>query len=110
MEELKQKLAERERVHVQNTYLNTKNCGQQSQIEQLKRQAGELRAKLEGMQNEKIKIETQQKQRNAQEYVPRVYKLAQQKQQREAKSPQRFPNGLSQGNASVQMHAPALAS
>ena len=59
MEELKQKLAERERVHVQNTYLNTKNCGQQSQIEQLKRQAGELRAKLEGMQNEKIKIETQ---------------------------------------------------
>ena len=49
MEELKQKLAERERVHVQNTYLNTKNCGQQSQIEQLKRQAGELRAKLEGM-------------------------------------------------------------
>lgn len=29
------------------------------------------------MQNEKLKIEFQQRQRNAQEYVPRVYKLAQ---------------------------------
>jgi hypothetical protein len=43
------KLAERERVHGQNRDLVTKNCGQQSQIETLKRQAGDLRAKLEGM-------------------------------------------------------------
>lgn len=62
------------------------------------------------MQNEKMKIEIQQKQRNAQEYVPRVYKLAQQKQQREAKSPVRSGYSVAQGSASVQMHAANLSS
>lgn len=37
IEDLKAKLTERDRVHAQNRDLVTKNCGQQSQIDQLRR-------------------------------------------------------------------------
>lgn len=40
------KVAERERVHGQNRDLVTKNCGQASQIDRLKREAEGLQAKL----------------------------------------------------------------
>ena len=59
IDELKAKLAERERVHAQNRDLVTKNCGQQSQIEQLKKINNDLKNKLEFMANEKVKIEKQ---------------------------------------------------
>ena len=75
IEEMKQKLQERERVHGQNKDLVTKNCGQQSAIDQLRRQVQELKAKLELMNNERHKLESQQKQRGT-AVVPRVYKLA----------------------------------
>lgn len=59
IDELKQKLSDRERVYGQNRDLATKNCGQQSQIDMLKKQVNDLKGKLEGMQNEKVKIEMQ---------------------------------------------------
>lgn len=59
IEDLKSKLLERERVHAQNRDLVTKNCSQQSQVEQLKRRLNDMGTKLESMQNEKMKIEIQ---------------------------------------------------
>ncbi len=52
---LQNKLAERERVHIQNRDLVTKNCGQQSQIDNLKRQMLQMTSKMEEMQTEKDK-------------------------------------------------------
>jgi hypothetical protein len=51
--QLQMKLQERERVHTQNRDLVTKNCAQQSQIENYKRQIQALQNKFEELQNEK---------------------------------------------------------
>ena len=50
---IQQKLSERERVHFQNRDLVTKNCGQQSHIDKLKRDVQALQRKVEDMHSEK---------------------------------------------------------
>lgn len=49
------KLSERERVHLQNRDLVTKNCGQQSQIDHLKRQVQKLEETVNELQADRQK-------------------------------------------------------
>ena len=50
MGQLRAKLAEREKVHKQNTDLVTKNCAQQSAIDRLKRRCDDLQKKSDDLQ------------------------------------------------------------
>jgi hypothetical protein len=47
LSQINHKFQERERVHLQNRDLVTKNCGQQSQIDSLKKQVEKLQKQLD---------------------------------------------------------------
>lgn len=66
---IQRKLSEREKVWQQNKDLVTKNCGQQSTIDRLKRQAEALQRRVEDLQ-----AQGKSGNANLEENIPRVYK------------------------------------
>ena len=78
---LRSKLNERERVYQQNKDLVTKNCGQASQIDRLRKENEELKRNMEQIKNDQRAQEMQKQDVGP----PRVYRDHLQKQR--AKSP-----------------------